>query len=118
MELMHATVIDFRFIVLPALVDAMQDPRLRGHAREIYAWLYFKRLNADTFTPVKLAAVEYAKRVNRRTAIDALRKLTRTGYIECRTFGRGRSYRLVKANPLAVHDPRAGDQASRPDAVA
>ena len=87
------------FPTLPAFATAMQDPLLRGNPRDLY-WWFFHRLDVVLFRPVKTVEFELELQMRHASALDALRALMETGYIERGArLERVWTYRLVHSNP-------------------
>jgi len=83
-------------MVIPALVSASTDARLRGAPMGVYVWLLCHRLDVATFRTCKVDALVYALKVRRSTASRALRALVDCGYLERRGHpATGYEYRLT-----------------------
>jgi hypothetical protein len=66
---------------IPALVDALQDRTLRGHAREVYLWFY-QNMDLVEFRPVKHSVIEVALGINSMSVARAVDRLLAAGYLD------------------------------------
>lgn len=90
--------------MIPAFVQAMQDPATRGHARELYVWLH-QRLDVVDFRSVKHSVIDQDLRIGGVAIKRAMDRLVSLGYVaRGRRDGRLFSYRLTysKAGQSAV----------------
>lgn len=67
--------------VIPAFVTAMQDPALRGNAREVYMWFH-QNLDVVDFRPVKHSVIEMGLQMKDSSVADAISRLLSNGYIK------------------------------------
>lgn len=77
----------------------MQDPALRGHAREVYIWFH-EHLDVVDFRPVKHSVVEMGLAMKDSSVADAITRLLGRGYISRGSKdGQVWTYRLVYSVP-------------------
>lgn len=82
-------------MVIPALVEASTDPRLRGAPLGVYVWLICHRLDFTHYKPLKIDGLAVSLQVKRDTASRALRLLVDGGYLDRRGVAQsGYEYRL------------------------
>lgn len=87
-------------MVIPAMVTAATDPRLRGAPMGVYVWLVCHRLDVTAFRTCKVDALVHALQIRRSTAGRAMRALVDAGYIERRGQpATGYEYRLILTRP-------------------
>jgi predicted transcriptional regulator len=85
--------------MIPAFATALQDPVLRGHARDVYIWLH-EHLDVVQFRPVKHIEIEQDLQVNSMAVGRSIDRLIECGYID-RGAREGRvwTYRLFYSRP-------------------
>ncbi|RTL04198.1 MAG: hypothetical protein EKK62_16790 [Acidimicrobiia bacterium] len=82
-------------MVIPAMVSASTDQRLRGAPLGVYVWLVCHRLDLQEYRALKIDGLAVSLRVKRHTASRALHLLVDGGYIERRGVPQtGYEYRL------------------------
>ena len=82
-------------MVIPAMVSASTDQRLRGAPLGVYVWLVCQMLDLQEYRPLKIDGVAYGLKVKRDTVSRALRLLVDGGYLERRGQPQtGYEYRL------------------------
>jgi hypothetical protein len=90
-------------LIPPALLDAGEDPELRGAPLAVLVWLW-GQLEPHGYRAVKAEAVALTLRMKRDTVDRALRILTMHGYLEQgQKVGQCRTFRvLITRNRLAA----------------
>jgi hypothetical protein len=81
--------------LIPAFVTAMQDPALRGNAREVYVWFH-EHLDVVDYRPVKHSVIEHGLAMKDSSVADAIGRLLANGYVKRgNRDGQLWTYRLV-----------------------
>jgi len=82
-------------MVIPALVSASTDARLRGAPMGVYVWLLCHHLDVEAWRPLKFYAMARELGVKPHTAGRAVRVLLAAGYLDRRGANAGDyEYRL------------------------